>query len=308
MVCIALVGYCAYAFFSGIGAISTALAAFSWWTFFAACGLAFGNYVLRVFKWEFYLSRLGIRGVPKLESALIFFSGFVFTVSPGKVGEMFKSWVLFETHGIPVEKTAPIVIAERVTDVLGIVVLILVGSTAFGGQKALVLAGVGVFLVLTLLLVISSQKLSYGLIALVGKLPGPFTRIAPKLHDAYASLATLVRPRNLVIPTIISIFAWMLECLSLWILLRGFGEPASVALCCFFYATSTLAGAIIPVPGGLGVTETSLHEQMRNIGHISVGGSVAATTLVRFATLWFAVIVGIAALSLLKRKYPKLLS
>ena len=89
---------------------------------------------------------------------------------------------------------------------------------------------------------------------------------------------------------------------------HGFGESTSVALCFFFYATSTLAGALVPVPGGLGVTEGALKTQMREVGHVSDGASTAAMILVRFATLWFAVVVGFVALSLLKRKFPRLLA
>ena len=93
--------YGAYAVWSGLGRIGDALATFSWWHFGAAVALAFGNYVVRWFKWEFYLARLEIRGVGKADSFLTFLSGFVLTVTPGKVGEVFKSLVLFETHGVP---------------------------------------------------------------------------------------------------------------------------------------------------------------------------------------------------------------
>jgi uncharacterized protein (TIRG00374 family) len=99
----------------------------------------------------------------------------------------------------------------------------------------------------------------------------------------------------------------MMECLSLWIVLQGFGESTSIPLCTFFYATSTLAGALVPVPGGLGVTEGALQEQMRVAGHLDAATSTAAMILVRFSTLWFAVLVGFVALALLKRRYPSLL-
>ena len=100
---------------------------------------------------------------------------------------------------------------------------------------------------------------------------------------------------------------WFLECLALWVILRGFGEQVSVTLCFFFYATSTLAGAIIPVPGGLGVTEEGLREQMIQAGKVGAATSTAAMMLVRFATLWFAVLIGFLALGALKLRHPKLL-
>ncbi len=286
--------------------MGTTLAAFGWWAFAAACALAFGNYVLRYLKWEFYLSRLDIRGVGKVDSFLTFLSGFVLTVTPGKVGEVFKSLVLFETYGVPVARTAPIVVAERVTDLIGVIALIVLGSLGFSG--GLFWAGAGSVVVATLLIVIASRSLSLRLIGLVERMPGRLGKVAPRLHEAYDSLAVLVAPRNLLVPTVLSIGAWSLECLALWVILRGFAESTSVALCFFFYATSTLAGALVPVPGGLGVTEGALQGQMMEVGHVGASEATAAMILVRFATLWFAVLVGFLALSALKRRHPQLLS
>jgi len=301
----AVVLYAAFAIWRGTDKLGASLAHYKYWTFFAACGLAFANYVLRYFKWEFYLAKLGITGVRKSDSFLSFLSGFVLTVTPGKVGEVFKSLVLFETYAVPMTRTAPIVVAERVTDVLGIVVLIAAGSIGFRG--GLVWAGLGAGLCVTLLVFLSSRSLSFKAIDLIGRLPGPFTRMAPKLRTSYESLAVLVKPQNLVVPTLISLVAWAFECLSLWIILQGFGESTSVLLATFFYATSTLAGAIVPVPGGLGVTESALMGQMLELGHVLESNATASMILVRFATLWFAVLVGFVALTILKRRYPKLL-
>jgi uncharacterized protein (TIRG00374 family) len=298
--------YGAFAVWRGLGAMGETLATFHWWAFGAACALAFGNYVLRFFKWEIYLAQLGIRGVPKVDSFLTFLSGFVLTVTPGKVGEVFKSLVLFETHGVPIARTAPIVVAERVTDLIGVIVLIVVGSLGFHGGLAW--AGAGAAVVGTLISVISSRKLSLAIIARIERAPGRLGRLGPKLHQAYDSLATMLSPANLIAPTLLSIGAWSLECLALWVVLRGFGQETSAPLCFFFYATSTLAGALVPVPGGLGVTETFLEGQMHELGRVSTNVSTAAMILVRFATLWFAVLVGFVSLSLLKRRHPGLLA
>ncbi len=298
--------YFAYAVWSGLGKIGQSLAHFSVSAFGVACALAFGNYCVRFLKWEFYLARLGIVGIPKVDSFLTFLSGFVLTVTPGKVGEVFKSVVLFEAYDIPFARTAPIVVAERVTDLIGIVVLIVLGSLGFPG--GLVWAGVGGGLVLALLVVVASPRLSHAILALVEGLGGPFRRIAPKLRESYESLATLVQLRNLALPTFLSIIAWAFECLSLWVILQGFGEHTGIPLAAFFYATSTLIGALVLVPGGLGVTEGALKEQLEQLGHVSSGTSTAAMMLVRFATLWFAVLVGFVALALLRRRHPGLLA
>lgn len=305
-----LLGVCVYGAFvvyRGASEIGRSFEHFELSAFFVACVLAFGNYVLRYFKWEFYLARLEIRGVKKMDSFLTFLSGFVLTVTPGKVGEVFKSLILFETYRVPMTKTAPIVVAERATDVVGIVVLIM-ASASLGFSGGLLWAGVGAGLVLVLLLVVGHRGLSRWLIGLVARLPGRVGRLAPKLEVAYESLATMLRPSNLLFPSALSAAAWMLECLSLWVILAGFGESTSVALSTFFYATSTLVGAIVPVPGGLGVTESALMGQMTTMGNVEGSTATAAMILVRFATLWFAVLVGFIALSLMKRRFPGLLA
>ncbi|MDB4945266.1 MAG: hypothetical protein JWP97_4800 [Labilithrix sp.] len=304
-----LLGVCVYfgfAIYSGLGKIRESLATFHFEMFAAACGLAFGNYVIRFLKWEFYLARLDIRHVPKLDSFLTFLSGFVLTVTPGKVGEVFKSLVLFETYEVPMTRTAPIVVAERATDVIGIVALIVFGSLGFAG--GLVWAGVGAALVLTLVIVVGSRTASMAIIGIVAKLPGKLGRIAPKLEAAYESLAILLRFRNLIVPSLLSAAAWTLECLALWVILVGFGQSTSIPLATFFYATSTLVGAIVPVPGGLGVTESALMGQMTELGHVEKSVATAAMILVRFATLWFAVVVGFLALTWMKRRHPGLLA
>jgi uncharacterized protein (TIRG00374 family) len=300
-----VVVYGGFAVWRGVDKMGAELARFQWWAFGAACGLALSNYLVRWLKWEFYLARLDIRGVGKIDSLLTFLSGFVLTVTPGKVGEVFKSVVLFETYGVPIPRTAPIVVAERVTDLIGVIVLIVAGSLGLSG--GLVWAGAGAAAVVLLLVVVSNRGLSHAIIGAVERAPGPFARLGPRLHEAYDSLATLLHPSALFAPAALSVVAWALECAALWVILRGLGQDTGMGLATFFYATSTLAGALVPVPGGIGVTETSLQGQMQEIGHVPPTASTAAMILVRFATLWFAVLVGFAALSALKRRYPALL-
>ena len=169
-----VVVYGAFAIVRGLDKMKGALDHYAWSTFAAACGLAFGNYLLRYLKWEFYLARLNIRGIGKVDSFLTFLSGFVLTVTPGKVGEVFKSVVLFETHQVPIATTAPIVVAERLTDLIGIILLILVGAAGFTGGYFW--AGIGAAVVTLALVVVSSRTLSLFAVSLVEKLPAPSDR------------------------------------------------------------------------------------------------------------------------------------
>jgi uncharacterized protein (TIRG00374 family) len=292
--------------YRGVADIRARFADYAWWTLAGACGLAFGNYLLRFLKWEYYLSVLEIRGIPKGESLLTFLSGFVLTVTPGKVGEVFKSLVLYQTRGVPMERSAPIIVAERITDLIAVIAMIAIGSLGFEG--GLVWAIAGAFLVLGLLLFIASPRLQRPVLARLPRLPGPLgrlgTRFAPKMAEALSSLRELTTPRRLLWPSLLSLVGWSLEGVALWLVVAGFGQTLSLELALFFYATATLAGALVPLPGGLGVTDTLLQEQLVHIGQLGASVATGAMLLVRLATLWFAVLIGFLALTGLRMYHP----
>ncbi|MEZ4441756.1 MAG: lysylphosphatidylglycerol synthase transmembrane domain-containing protein [Polyangiaceae bacterium] len=292
--------------YRGLAEVGARFASFAWWSFAAACGLAFTNYVLRFLKWEFYLSVLGIRGIPKWESFLTFLSGFVLTVTPGKVGEVFKSLVLFQTRKVAFERSAPIVVAERVTDLIGVIAMIAIGSLGFDGGLPWAIAGA--VLVLVLLIFVASPKLSGPFVAVLPRLPGPLGRfgslLAPKIETALVQLRELTTPTRLIWPTLLSLVGWSLEGVGLWVILKGFQQDTDLSLAVFFYSTATLAGALTPLPGGLGVTDKLLEEQLTRLGGVETAAATAAMLLIRLATLWFAVVVGFAALGALRARHP----
>jgi uncharacterized membrane protein YbhN (UPF0104 family) len=295
--------YGAFVLYTGFSEIQTSLERFSWSTFVAAVALATGNYLLRFGKWQYYLRRLNIRSVPLVDSLLIFLSGFVLTVTPGKIGEVFKSAVLARIHDIPAERTAPIIVAERLTDAIGVIILIAIGSGAFVGGLSWAIAGLAAVAVgLTLII---WERPSRVLLEWAGRRPGFIGRTTPKLAVAFAALRVVAGPTALLWPTALSVVAWSLEGFSLYVLLIGFGSPVPPAVAVFFYSTASLAGALIPVPGGLGVAETLITEQLFHLGGVARPEATAAMILVRFATLWWAVLVGFLALTVLRFLHPE---
>jgi uncharacterized membrane protein YbhN (UPF0104 family) len=295
--------YGAFVLYTGIGRMHESLARFHWSAFGVALALASSNYLIRFAKWQYYLARLGVRGVAWVDSLLVFLSGFVLTITPGKVGEVFKSAVLSRTHDVPVERTAPIVVAERLTDAIGVIALIVVGSGAFAGGLGWAIAGtlavgVGVGLIVW-------DRPGLAVVGWMERRGGALGRIGPKVRVALTSLRVVAGPAALLWPTLLSIAAWSCEGVALYVLLVGFGAAVPLGVAIFFYSTATLAGALIPVPGGLGVAEAMIQEQLVRLGGVAPGDATAAMILVRFATLWWAVAVGFLALAILRLRFPE---
>jgi uncharacterized protein (TIRG00374 family) len=306
---VTLIGVLLYGLFvvyTGVHEMGASLAQFRGGAFWLALALASFNYLLRFGKWQYYLARLDIRGIPALDSLLVFLSGFVLTITPGKVGEVFKSAVLAKTHGVAVERTASIVIADRLTDVIGIVVLILVGSATFPDGRLWASLGAGA--VALALVFILWQQPALWLCDRLERRGGSLSRFVPKLRHALSSLRVLARPSSLVLPALLSVLAWGAEGTALYVLLGGFGQTVSLSLAVVVYASATLAGALIPVPGGLGVVESLLREGLLGFGHVTLGAATASMILVRLATLWWAVLVGFLALLILRWRFPAALA
>ena len=293
---LAVLGYLVVAVWGGFSKFGATMSEFRWSLFVLALGLAALNYVLRFGKWVYYLRVLDIRGIPLVDNFLIYLSGFVLTITPGKVGEAYKSVVLEERFGTPVALTAPLVLSERLADVIAIVLLIAIGSIGFSGGLGWAIAGASA--VLIVLAIVSNARLCMHIMGRLESRGGKLGALMPKVRIAYDSLRITLSPKHLLVPTLLSLAAWAAECTALGVVARGFGVDISLTKCLFYYATSILAGALIPIPGGLGVTEGILFKHL--LGNMTDTVARAAMMLTRVATLWFAVALGFCALGLLK--------
>ncbi|MES1205185.1 MAG: lysylphosphatidylglycerol synthase transmembrane domain-containing protein [Pseudomonadota bacterium] len=274
--------------------VGAALARFHWTAALVAAALAAGNYGLRWLRWEYYLRRLQIR-IAARDSALVFLAGFALTVTPGKLGEAVKALLLRQSHGLSAARTAPIVIAERITDLTALLLLALVGVFSFAVDKRFL--GVGAIAVGLALAVVGSEALGGRLLTLCEKVPA-LARFVPKLRVSRAAAATMLRPGALAVTTALAVGAWFLECLAFWVVVRGFpGVDIPLQAATFIYATMTVAGALSFLPGGLGVTEAGMLAMLSTFGTgLDRGTAAAATFVTRACTLWFAVAIGLVAL------------
>ena len=294
--------------YAGIGLLTDARALlgqmrdFPFGVFVGALALTMVNYGLRFAKWQLYLKKLEV-DVPVGESVTVFVAGMVMAVTPGKVGEVLKSFLLRESQSVPVARTAPIVVAERMTDLLGMVLIAAVGVVTFDyGETVL-----GVTLLLLVVAVVLLNQREMMLAWLDGLEEAPLVgAIQPKLEEAYRSMHSLVDWPIFSGTTLLSALAWSMEGVALyWILVALGAEGVTLYTAFFVYAITTVAGAVSFLPGGLGVTEGGMIVLMADVfGFFEVRASATlATYLIRFATLWFGVLVGLVALGLFRARF-----
>lgn len=292
--------YVGFSIWADAGRVAQALGSFAWSAAWLALGLAAANYAVRFMRWQYYLRVLGL-SVPAGESGLVFLAGFSLTVTPGKLGEVIKAFLLRESRGIPAVKTAPIVVAERFTDLMGLLLLAAVGTFTFEVGRRFLAVGVGV--VVAGLVAVSIDPVAHRILRVTRRVPG-LRALAPKLEEFYRTTADLLRPAPLSAAVALSALAWFFECVAFFVVVRGFaGAALGMQVAIFIYAAMTIAGALSFLPGGLGVTEAGMLALLASLGSGTERGVAAAATFVtRICTLWFAVALGLGALALLARR------
>ena len=281
--------------------VGRALSEFKWGYVALILPLVAINYLLRFCKWEYYLRRLNIR-LALRESAEIFLSGLSMSVTPGKLGEVFKSFLLQGLNGTPISKSVPVVFAERVTDTLGLLILATVSISAIPDvNKILIL--IPAFILAAVIVLLRWKTACRRILSFCGRLP-VMGKISSQLQVSYEAAYTLLGAKSLIVGCALSVVSWGFECLAAYVVFLGLGMHAGFALSVFVVSFSLLLGAISFIPGGLIVTEGSFAGLLIIAGFSkAIAGS--ATVLTRMCTLWFAVLIGIFALFIFKRRQSR---
>lgn len=297
---ISAVIYLGFTIYADFDKVVESFIRFNWIWFPVVLLLSFGNYVMRFLKWDYYLKILNIP-VNTKDSFLIFMSGLIMSVTPGKMGELLKSYLVKEVAGEPISKTAPIIFAERVTDFISLVFLTLVGAFIYNIGREITL-GVGIFFI-GLCIIIGNKSLSEKIITLFCKIK-IIGKYVEKISEAYESSYIMLRFKPLVLMTVLSGGSWFFECFGYYLILINFGAEVNLFYAAFVYTFSTIAGAITMLPGGLGATEGTLTFLIMRV-NVPAAIAVSSTFVIRVATLWFAILVGIISASLYQKKFGR---
>jgi uncharacterized membrane protein YbhN (UPF0104 family) len=267
-------------------------------TVLACLALSFCNYLLRGLRWVVLGRAFGV-AAPAGRQLLYFFAGFALTVTPGKVGEVVRLWLLHRHHGVPYTRSMPLLAGDRVLDMVAICLLALAGAALT--SRYLAVTAVLALACCLLLGALSHAGLLLRLIdwteRRVRRAPGLFARA----REVCATLPAIGRPAVLLPALVLSLLGWLAECLVLLLVVRELGTPAGLGEAMLVFCLAAVAGAVSLLPGGLGAADLGLLGLLRLIG-MPEAGAIVATILVRLATLWFAVVLGVAALPFALRR------
>ena len=259
-------------------------------------------YIIRFFKWYFFLRRLHIK-VPIVEAGGIYLSGISMGVTPGKSGEILKSYLLEKKLNIPFMISAPTLLSERLTGIMGCFALCVIALLLAGNWSIYVLyIGMAVLLILLLLvLIFCHDGLRNWTVNWLCKWE-LLARHKCQIENFYNSSFRLMGTRVVCMGTLFSMSYWMMEVMVFYSLLEGMNAMLELPQVMLLLTSVSIGGGLTMLPGSIGALEGGLMGMLAYMGtdRAVAGGAVL---LHRILCMWFSVMIGAMVLCARYRKF-----
>ena len=259
-------------------------------------GLSLLSYVVRYLRWYWLLCRAGNK-TNVVSGYLAYLAGFAFTATPGKVGELLRIRYL-GPQGVPPWKVLAAFIYERASDLIAVFLL----STLAISRNDIFLVALGFVatfltgLIFAALHPIWLTKISIRLRFYRLK---KLARIGMTLRDGISGCRIWAKPLDIMVSLALGILAWSITSFSFLCLLNHMGVTIPAISALAIYPLSMLAGAASMLPGGLGSTEMTI-VALLSLFDVPLGTATLAAVGIRFSSMWFAMLCGFFALSILE--------
>jgi len=252
------------------------------------------SWLTTFFRWQLLLKNAKIT-IPIKESLKIYISGLGLSITPGQVGELVKSHLLKKQFQIPISRSAPIIVIERFYDLVGALIASILGIWYFENGSYFII--IGILLIGIIFALISSRGLFGKMISLITKIKY-LKKFQDGLIDSYDVLRSSRSKKIGIISSFLSVLYWMINGLIVYCILIAL----DITNINFLIATSTnslsvIIGALSFIPGGIGITESSM-TGLFSLHGVEFNTGIILGVLIRFFTLWCSVFVGFICLKL----------
>jgi SAM-dependent methyltransferase len=232
---------------------------------FLLAGLTFACVLMRFVRWQYLCRRAGVR-VPTRRSLSIYLASLAGIATPAYLGETIRCALLRREFGVPIRRTLPIWVAERVLDFASIGLLAAVAASGSGWVFAAAVVATG------------------GLIVAGELVPGP-------VSDSRGTGRGPQRTIFALSALGLSLLAWLPAMPILSVAASGLGLDLSMLDGMRVYGASTLGGGMTLVPAGMVAVGSLAIVQLEALG-LAATDAVASVSVMRLATAGLTLAIG----------------
>ena len=254
--------------------------------------LVSASWVPLIIKWHFLLKNSEIN-IPLSKTIAIFFSGSAFEITPGQIGILIKSQLLKTSSNISRTKTVPIVIVEKIYDLIGAILASVIGIIILGMEFYLIIIAISVLVFIFFFMYHRrSSELFFNRMTKL-KL---FSKYVENISEFYDIIKKSTSVKASVICILFALTYWFMISAAAYYTLIAFDiNILDYLKILAIYTTSTLLGAISFIPGGIGITEGSI-AGLLTLNGLDISTALILSVMIRVLTLWYTVCVGFIAL------------
>lgn len=291
----ALVIYLGFGIAFGMHELGSTLKRLPSWWWLVAPMVALFSHGLLFQRWQFYLRQLGFPLCWR-PSARIYGAGLALIAAPGRSGEALRGLWLQRRHGFPLQVGVGITLAERLADLASALLVLSWGL----GQRVWAAVLVGFVVLAAGGWLLTHPGVIRRLEQILEALP-----LHPRWHGALRLLREallamrrvrqLMKPKPLLIGTLLAVICWLLEAAVLHGLYAALATPLTLQQTAVIRTATALGGVLSLLPAGLGTSEATA------IGLAMAYGAgrteaLAVTLMLRFATLAVPCVLGVIVL------------
>ena len=243
-------------------------------------------------KWHFLLKNCEI-DIPLTRSITVFLSGLAFDITPGKLGALMKSQILKTSFNIPRTKTAPIVLVEKVYDLIGAILASIIGIIILGMDVYLIIIAI---LVLAMVFFFLYYRPASELFFKRVTKTKFFSKYVENISEFNKTVQKSTNVKVATICILLAVTYWFIVSTAVYYTLIGFDiNILDYLKVLSIYAISILLGAISFIPGGVGITEGAL-AGLFTLEGIDVSTALILSVIIRIFVLWYSVSIGFISL------------
>ena len=245
-----------------------------------------------IVKWHFLLKNCEI-DIPLRKSIAVFFAGVAFEITPGQIGTLIKSQILKTSSNIPRTKTVPIIVVEKVYDLIGAILASIIGIIILGMDFYLIIIAI---LALTVIFFFMFYRPASEIFFKRITKTKFFSKYVDNMSEFHTIVQKSTNVKAATVCILLGVTYWFIISTAAYYILMAFDVNVLDYLTVLaIYTTSILLGAISFVPAGIGVAEGSI-AGLFTLNGIDVSTALILSVMIRVLTLWFSVCVGFIAL------------
>ena len=271
------------------------------WVIPAFMALASVGFVVRLGRWLLLARTVDLK-VSAAGLVTVYLGGFLMNLTPGRIGELWRSWILWRGWQLKYRRSLPLLICDRLLDLCALLLFGALGlGLGFGFDWPAILCLLAAIALLALIAVPGWVRRAIKILwASIGR---PRPRLFAVLLSVCRNVALVLRPVIFLKLLSLSLLAWSMEAVALHVLMPTVGGELPLRAAVAALGLANVAGAITPLPGGVGGQELTMAFLVSGVAGNSTASAMAMVGIMRLSTLWYAAALGLPFFLYLSRRY-----